>query len=301
MIKTVIYLLFSFAVVTGITQELNCQVNVSGTPDFNTTANDKEVFQDLENNIKEFINNTRWTSDIYDIDERINCNITILIQNKTGNDAYSGQIQIQSSRPVYNSSYNTTVFNHIDKDFDFSYLRNTTLIFSIDRYRDNLTSILAFYVYMILGYDYDSFSLKGGTQYFNKAQQIANNAKHLLGTGWDPNKKGARHTRYYIVDNALHSLFNPLRETYYKYHRLGFDMMYDNIESARTTVLQSINALDRIQRSRPNSINLQIFFNAKSDEIISLFSQADTRQKNAAISILSRLDPTNASKYREIL
>ena len=121
---------------------------------------------------------------------------------------------------------------------------------------------------MVLGYDYDSFSMEGGTPYFNKAQQIANNASQLLGSGWDPNKKGVRNTRYYIVDNALQSLFKPLRGTYYKYHRLGFDQMYDDIDKARNVVLQSINALDKVQRSRPGSINLQIFFNSKSIELI---------------------------------
>ena len=301
MMKRIIYLFIFCCSVSGFAQELNCAVSVTSTPDFNATANDKEILEDMEKNIEDFMNNTSWTKDIFEIEERINCNISIIIRSKQGNDGFGGQIQIQSSRPVYNTSYNTTVFNHIDKDFDIVYLRNTALLFSIDRYRSNLTSVLAFYAYMILGYDYDSYSLEGGTAYFNKAQQIANNAKHLTGSGWDPNKKGIRDTRYYIVDNAIQSLHSPLRDTYYKYHRLGFDLMYSDIENARKTVLQSIKALDRVKRSRPNSINLQIFFNSKSEEIISLFSQADSRTKQDAVNVLKRLDPINASKYQAIL
>jgi len=301
MIKTLTYLFIFCLSLNGLAQELNCKVSVSSTPSFSPTANDLEILKDLENNLTDFMNNTTWTSDVYEIEERINCNISIIVKEKNGNDGFGGQIQIQSSRPVFNTSYNTTVFNHIDQDFDFVYLRNTTLIFSIDRFRSNLTSILAFYAYMILGYDYDSFSPEGGTAHFNTAQQIANNAKHLQGSGWDPNKRGPRNTRYYIVDNALHSLFSPLRDVYYKYHRLGFDMMYNDIDKARTIVLQCINSLERIKRSRPNSINLQVFFNSKSDELISLFSQAEYRQKNTAVQVLVRLDPSNASKYQEIL
>ncbi len=282
-------------------QELNCQVSVTSTPSFSATANDKEIFIDLENNITEFMNTTVWTDDVFEIEERINVSILITITAKNGTDGFSGQIQVQSTRPVYNTSYNTTTFNHIDKNFDFVYLRNTALLFSIDRFRSNLTSILAFYAYMVLGYDYDSFSLKGGTTYFVKAQQVANNAQHLTSTDWDPNKKGSRDTRYYIVDNALQSVFEPIRATYYNYHRLGFDIMYSDPEKARQVILQSINAMDRVNRSRPGSVNLQIFFNTKSQEIISLFSQADNSVKNSAVNILKRLDPINASKYESIL
>ena len=295
-------LLFSISLsILTFGQELNCQVSVTSTPDFSATANDKEIFKDLENNISDFMNTKIWTSDVYEIEERINVSILITITAKKGTDGFSGQIQIQSTRPVFNTTYNTTTFNHIDKDFDIVYLRNTALLFSLDRYRTNLTSILAFYAYMVIGYDYDSFSLKGGTPYFMKAQQVANNAKQLRNTDWDPNKKGSRNTRYYLVDNALQSLFDPIRSTYYNYHRLGFDLLYDDPEKARQVILQSITMLDRVNRSRPGSINLQVFFNTKSSELISLFSQAETPQKNSAVNILKRLDPINASKYEGIL
>ncbi len=299
-IITFIILAFS---TTLFSQEFNCQVTVTSTPQMSPTANELEVFEDLENNVKEFMNTTVWTSDVFEIEERINMSILITLSEKNGTDGYGGTIQFQATRPVYNAAYNTIIFNHIDKDFNIIYLRNTALLFSIDRYRSNLTSMLAFYSYMVLGYDYDSFSLKGGTEYFIKAQQIATNAKEFnRDTDWDPNKKGNRNTRYYLMDNAIQSLFEPIRTTYYNYHRLGLDVMYDDPETARKVILQSITALDRVQRSRPGSLNLQVFFNSKSGELINLFSQApDTRQKNTAVNILKRLDPINASKYDDIL
>jgi len=289
--------------VLGITQEFNCQITVVSTPAMSPTANELEVFQDLENNIKEFMNTTVWTDDVFEIEERINLTILITLSDKNGTDGFGGTIQFQATRPVFNTSYNTITFNHIDKDFNIIYLRNTALLFSIDRYRSNLTSILAFYSYMILGYDYDSFSLLGGTDYFVKAQQIANNAKQFLpDSDWDPKKKGSRNTRFYLVDNAIQSLFEPIRTSYYKYHRQGLDVMYDSPDEARKIILSSITALDKVQRARPGSLNLQVFFNTKSGELIDLFSQAtDARQKNTAVNILKRLDPINASKYEKIL
>lgn len=287
----------------GLSQEFNCLVTVTSTPKMSPTANELEVFKDLENNIKEFMNTTVWTDDIFEIEERINLNILITISEKRGTDGFKGTVQFQATRPIFNTSYNTITFNHIDKEFSIVYLRNTAILFSIDRYRTNLSSMLAFYAYMVLGYDYDSFSLKGGTNYFTKAQQIATNAKEFnKDSDWDPNKKGNRNTRYYLVDNAIQSLFEPIRTTYYKYHRLGLDVMYSDPEAARQVVLESITALDKVQRSRPGSLNLQVFFNSKSGELIALFSQAtNARQKTTAVNILKRLDPINASRYEDIL
>lgn len=284
----------------GIGQELNCQVSVISNPSLQVGALEKEIFTEMETSIYDFMNNTRWTNDMYEIEERINCQILITLSDIPAANVYEGKIQIQSSRPVFNTSYNSTLFNFVDNDFSVSYMRNTALLWSIDQHRDNLTSILAFYAYMILGYDYDSFELEGGSQYFNKAQIIANNAKNTGDPGWSA-AAGKKNNRYWMVDNALQSVFKPLRETYYNYHRLGFDIMYNDIVEGRKVVLESIQKLDQIQRSRPGSLNLQIFLTSKSQELINLFSQAEMQEKNAAVSILKRLDPSNSSKYQEIL
>ena len=150
---------------------------------------------------------------------------------------------------------------------------------------------------MILGYDYDSFELEGGTPHFQKAQIIANNAKNSGGTGWS-SSAGKKNNRYWIVENVLHSVFKPIRTVYYNYHRLGFDVMYNDLDAGRKIVLQSLQSLDVVQRSRPGSINLQMFLTAKSRELINLFSQAEQKDKNAAVSILKRLDPSNSSSYQ---
>lgn len=298
--KLLTILILSVLTFHSIAQELNCQVSVINSPQLQVSATDIEVLKDLESNIYEFINTTRWTKDNYEIEERINCNILITITDKSGNDGFSGKIQIQSSRPVFNSSYNTTLFNFVDSDFTIVYLRNTSLIFSLEQYRNNLTSILAFYAYMILAHDYDSFSLEGGTDYFVKAQSIANLAKNSGDLGWKPSV-GNRKNRYWLVENALQAMFKPLRQAMYKYHRQGLDIMYSDINNGRKEVLASLKLLDKVQRARPGSINLQIFLSSKTDELVSLFSQAEMSEKNTAVNLLKRLDPASSSKYQEIL
>jgi len=299
MYRYFIILLCVFAFNKSQAQELNCQVSVINTPKLQLSATDLEVLKDMENNIYEFMNTTRWTKDIFEIEERINCSILITITQKD-NDNLTGKIQVQSTRPVFNSSYNTTVLNTIDGDFNVTYLRNTTLLFSIEQYRNNLTSILGFYAYMILGYDYDSFSFEGGDQYFEYAQTISNLAKNSGDVGWAASS-GNRRNRYWLVDNALQSLFKPLRKAYYMYHREGLDLMYNKPAEARKKILEALKQVDKVQRARPGNFNIQVFMNAKSDELINVFSQAEMTEKNAAVNILKRLDPSGSSKYQDIL
>lgn len=296
-----LFIIFIISIFTSsiTAQELNCQVSVINSPKLQMSANDLEIIKDMETNIYEFINTTRWTKDNFEIEERINCNVLITLTAKTGTDGFSGKIQIQSSRPVHNSAYNTTLFNFVDSDFDVTYLRGSAILFSIEQYRDNLSSILAYYAYMILAYDYDSFSLEGGSNYFKKAQTIANLAKDS-GSGWD-SSAGKRKNRYWLVDNAQQSLFKPLRKAYYNYHRLGFDMMQKDMPNARKEVLASLKLIDKVQRARPGSINVQIFLSSKTDELVSLFSQAEMKEKNAAVNLLKRMDPASSSRYQEIL
>jgi hypothetical protein len=282
-------------------QELNCQVDIITTPSLQIGPVEKEVFSELKQSIFDFMNNTRWTKDIYEIEERINCNLLITITDIPTTSTYKGKIQIQASRPVFNTNYNTILLNHVDDDFSINYLRSTAILPSENfQYRDNLTAILTFYAYMILGYDYDSFSPNGGDQFFKNAQQLANNAKVSGDEGWSA-AAGKKNNRYWMVDNALQSVFSPIRDCYYKYHRLGFDLMNDDVVAGRKQVLEAIKGLDQVQRSRPGSLNLQMFLTAKSQELIDLFSQSEMKEKNEAVSLLKRLDPTNSSKYQEIL
>lgn len=281
-------------------QELNCQVSIITDARLEVTSVEKEIFDQLKQTIYDMMNTTQWTKDKFKVEERINCNIQLQINSIPSPGTYSGSMQVQSSRPAFNSSYNTTIFNFQDDDIQFSYSRNAVLVYAPNQYRDNLTSILAFYAYFIIGMDYDSFSMKGGTPYFNEAQQIVSNAQTSSAPGWKSNEAGKRN-RFYLVDNILHQLFEPLRECLYEYHRKGVDKLYDDKLAARKAMYDALNKLSKVVTTRPNSINLLSFVQAKREELKSLYSDAEVKDKNDVVSLLKKLDPANASRYQEIL
>lgn len=294
--------LLSFLLLTHFSwsQELNCQVSIITDNKLEVSSVDLEVFKQLEQTIYDFMNNTQWTKDKFSVEERINCNIQLQISEIPSSGTYSGFMQIQSSRPAFNSSYNTTMFNFQDDDITFSFSRNSVLVYASNQFRDNLTSILAFYAYYIIAMDYDSFSLKGGTKYFNEAQQIVTNAQTSGFGGWKSNEKN-RNNRYWLVDNALHELFSPLRECNFEYHRKGVDKLYEDTKAGRKAIYDALNKLTKVVSTRPNSLNLLNFVQAKSNELKNLYAEAENDEKTQIVNLLKRLDPTNASKYQEIL
>lgn len=288
----------AFAHVTA--QELNCQVSIVTDAKLEVTSVEQEIFNQLEQTIYELMNNTQWTKDKFTVEERINCNLQLQIREIPSSGTYSGSLQVQSSRPAFSSSYNTTVFNFQDDDITFNFSRNAVLIYAPNQFRDNLTSILAFYAYFVIGMDYDSFSLKGGTKYFNEAQQIVSNAQSSGFGGWKSSDKG-KQNRYWLVDNILHELFTPLRECNYEYHRKGLDVLYDDKTAARLAVYEALNKLVKVVSTRPNSLNLLNFIQAKSNELKNLYEDAEMKEKNDIVGLLKRIDPANSSKYQEIL
>jgi hypothetical protein len=296
-----VYVLFlSLAAFYSTAQELNCQVSVITDTRLEVTSVEKEVFDLLKQTITDMMNSTQWTKDKFKVEERINCNIQLQINSIPKPGTYSGFLQVQSSRPAYSSSYNTTIFNFQDDDITFDYSRNAVLVYAPNQYRDNLTSILAFYAYFILGMDYDSFSLKGGNPYFTEAQQIVTNAQTSNAPGWKSNEAGKRN-RFYLVDNVLHQLFEPLRECNYEYHRKGIDKLYDDKNTGRKAIFDALNKLSKVVATRPNSVNLLNFVQAKQNELRNLFADAELKDKTEMVNLLKKLDPTNASKYQEIL
>ncbi|MEJ6756742.1 MAG: DUF4835 family protein [Crocinitomicaceae bacterium] len=299
--KTVVLIacLAGFSMV-GRSQELNCQVNIVTDASLEVTSVELEIIEQLKGVIYEFMNNTQWTKDKFTVEERINCNLQIQISEIPQPGTYSGAVQVQSSRPAFNSSYNTTVFNFQDEDLVFGFSRNAVLAYAPNQYRDNITSILAFYAYYIIAMDYDSFSNKGGTKYFNEAQQIVTNAQSSGAPGWKSNERG-KNNRYWLVDNALHQLFSPLRECSYAYHRKGLDVIYDDKVAGRKAVFTALNKLLKVVSTRPNSLNVTNFIRAKTIELVNLYEDADAKEKNQVVNLLKRLDPTNSSKYQEIL
>ena len=295
--KELIAIILSFFLIHVNAQELNCQVQVIA-PTLQSNPANQEIIESLQSSIFEFVNNTKWTTDNFKMEERIECSILLNIQDKISSDEFRGSIQVSSSRPIFNSSYKSRLFNYNDPNLQFKYLRNTAIIFKPDNHFDNLADVLAFYVYMILGYDYDSFSLEGGTPYFNKAMQIVSNCQNAPESGWKPNE--SNRNRYWLIQNATQALFKPLRQCYYDFHLKGFDLAYSKRDESLNKMFQSLKLLESIHKARPNNFNIQLFFTAKNDELVSIFSPAVPDLRMKVYNLLVKLDPGNKSKYNKI-
>lgn len=304
MLKKLVIFVFLFCIFTLNTkaQELKCQISLNYSQ---IQGTNQDVFTSLQRDITEFMNNRKWTDHIFSYQERIECNIMIEISQAIGSQKFIGSIQVQSRRPVFNTSYNTTIFNYKEKSsqFHFEYIEDQPLEFNERTYSSNLTSVLAFYAYIIIGLDYDTFSNEGGTEYFQKAQQIAGAAAGIgsAGPGWQAYE--SLENRYWLVENLLDNTYSPLRRCMYRYHRLGFDVMSDKLEAGRLEVLEGLKLLQKVHRAKPSSFMLKLFFTSKNAEIIKLFSDESvpTSQKTQVINILKEIDPGNANKYDEIL
>lgn len=284
---------------TSQAQELNCKVSIITNINTDVTSAENEIFKQIEQVVTDFMNNTKWTDDKFKVEERINCQLQLQI-NTINNGHYTGSLQVQSTRPVFNGSYNTTVFNFQDDDFEFDYSRNTIVIYQENQFRDNLSSMLAFYAYFIIGMDYDTFSDQGGTPYFQIAQQIVSNAQTSSARGWKSSEPGKKN-RYWLTENILQQLFLPLRSCLYTYHRKGMDHLYDDKAKARTEIYNALNALSAVASARPNSINIINFAECKRVELKNLYSDATVEEKNQIVAVLKKIDPANSSKYDAIL
>ncbi|HEY1062022.1 MAG TPA: DUF4835 family protein [Daejeonella sp.] len=276
-------------------QDLNARVQILAPQLANSN---KRVLDILEASIKDFLNNKRWSADALQPQERIDCNFVITITDWDGSSNFKAEAQIQSNRPVFNSSYSSTLLNLSDKDFDFTYSEGQPLDFSEQNYINNLSSLLAFYAYIITGMDYDTFSKFGGTPYFEKAQTVLNNAQTAPNGGWKAFEN--LRNRFWLIENLTNKSYNPIRESLYIYHREGLDVMAENQSKGRKAVLSVIPQLQKIDKQKQGSILNQIFFTAKADEIINILGAAEPQEKIKAYNALSVIDPANSLKY-EIL
>lgn len=277
-------------------QELNCAVTVNADQ---ITQTDRRIFKTLETSIYEFINTRKWTDDNFQPDERIECQILITVSEEVSSGKYRGQASIVSRRPVYGSDYNSTLLNFQDKDFEFSYTEYQPLEFNENMFSSNLTQMLAYYVYIIIGMDYDSFSQRGGDKYFLKAQTLVNQASNADAKGWK-SFDGSRN-RFWLINNIMDPSFSAMRDAFYQYHRQGLDIFYNDQTKPVTVITKSLQTLDNVNRITPNSMIIQLFFSAKSDEILGIYSKATPSEKAKAVSYLTRLDPVNADAYQELL
>jgi hypothetical protein len=280
-------------------QELNCQVDVTtqlqgaDAVRIFTTTMKKQVY--------DFMNNYRFTTDKFEQNERIDCQVIINVTTDLGSGAYQGTISLSSRRPVFKAGYNSTLFDYIDKSFSFSYTEGQPMDFNLQGFSTNLTSVLAYYAYIILALDYDSFSLLGGTDMWKKAQIIINNAQSsATEPGWQSSDPPQFRNRYTFIDNILNPMFQPLRETMFTYHRKGLDVMYDNMETGRAAVLQAINNINEVHKNRPGSFNVQVFFESKNQEIVNIFKGATTEEKTQVLQILGTIDAANTTIYSAI-
>nr|WP_321451164.1 DUF4835 family protein [uncultured Carboxylicivirga sp.] len=287
-----------FLLVSGVylkAQEFKCAVQVVSP---SIQGSNKKVFETLQTSIMEFMNNQNWTNDVFKPEERIDCNIMINITEMISVDEFKGSIQIQARRPVFNSSYYTVLFNHQDGDVHFKYVEFEPLIYNPNSFDSNLVGILAYYANIILGMDYDSFSPNGGTEYFQKAEQIVNQAQGSSYLGWK--SFDSQRNRYWLTENILNEYHKPLRKCMYTYHRKGLDIMNDKPEVGRAEILKSLEDLRKVQRQRPGSFFMQVFFTAKSDEIVKIFEESFSMERSKAVEVLSEVDPSNSKKYEKL-
>ena len=292
--KLFILLLLSIIGFNSSAQEFFCDVQVTAKQ---VSGTDKQIYETLQNAIYEFMNNRKWTNYNFEINERIECTMVITVTNRSSN-VFNANLNLVLRRPVYNTNYNSVLFNYVDKDFQFEYLEYQPLDYSDNSFTSNLTSVLAFYSYVFLGMEFDSFSLQGGTPFYEKAEAVVSNAQNASEPGWKSYED--TRNRYWIIENLQNAAYKPLRRFFYMYHLQGLDAMYDNVEKGRSTITQSLDLLKTTYEERPGLFLLQLITDAKRDEFVNIFKEALLKEKTKAIDILKTIDPANTSKYQEI-
>jgi len=281
---------------SAFAQDIDFQININ-TPKLQTT--DPRVFESLANSIRDFVDNVNWSDDIFETEERIKCSIQLTIREELSANSFSADMAIQALRPVYGSSYETILLSHVDKDVSFQYEEFQPLIYSRNSYKDNLSSILSFYINVILGMDYDTFSPFGGESFFQIANDILNivpPAATQIFPGW--RSLDGRRNRYWIIENMLSPKFRTYRSAMYDYHRQGLDLMHEDKNTGRAVILQSLEVISAVNRAAPNSMLIQMFANAKANEVIEVFKEGTRDEKTKVRSIMSKIDASNASRYR---
>ncbi|NQX84442.1 MAG: DUF4835 family protein [Flavobacteriaceae bacterium] len=276
-------------------QELNCELVINAEQTGNENL---QIFKTLQRQLKEFVNNTKWTGKKFLQQERIDCSMFINILEQD-NDKFKATIQVLSSRPVFNSSYNTPVYNFNDKDFDFQYLEYQNLNYSPTQYQSNLVSVIAFHVYMILGLDADTFSLNGGDKYYDQARAIVGYSQLESSKGWEP-PKGGDQTRSQLINNIMSKTYKEFRSVMYQYHRNALDIMHEDQKKAKERIANSVDQFFTMNNRRPNSFILRVFFDAKAEEIQEIFSNGPSVNISQFVGNLNRIAPLHASKWRTI-
>jgi hypothetical protein len=271
------------------------------------TTVDKKIFRTLESSLNNFINKRKWTKDSYKLTEKIECQFLINLKSVIEQNTFEANLTIQSARPIYQSTYLSPIINYQDANFSFKYVEGQPLEFNENRVSggdpmvSNLTAVMAYYVYIILGYDYASFSLRGGDEYFQKALNIVNNAPDAAQiTGWKSYENNSRN-RYWLTENLINNRYALIHDFYYNYYRKGLDKIYEDEEVGRSEILNALVILDDINRETPNLMIIQFFMLGKSNELIGIFKKAPPQVRSRAVELLAKLDVSNANKYKQEL
>jgi len=302
--KLSLFILLCFFITVTHAQELRARVNVISNRVNNSV--DQKTFTTLQTALNDFVNNSKWSNDTYGANEKIDCNFLLNLASTGEPNVYKASLTIQSGRPVFNSSYVSPVINYQDNDVTFKYVEfqqmefNDTRVSGTDPLVSNLTAVFAYWIDMVLGFDYDSFSPRGGNTYFQKAQNIVNNAPEGRNiAGWKP-FDGTRN-RYWLAENLLNSKYTIFHDAIYNYYRMGMDKLYDQEAAARQNILNVLSMLNTFNTQNPNTMILQFFFQSKTQELIQIFSKANPADKAKALDYLKRLDVSSATKYEDQL
>lgn len=298
-----ILLLFVLLLVDAQGQELQARFSIIANKVSSTT--DRKVFQTLQTGLTNFLNNRRWTNDVFQPNEKIQCSFLLTIDQDLGNNIYKGKLTVQAARPVFNTTYDSPIVNFQDDNIVFKYIEFQPIEFNENRVQGNdpmvanITAVLAYYANIIIGLDYDSFSPRGGDTYFQKAWNIVNNAPESRDiTGWKSFE--SLRNRYWLAENLNSSRFALIHDALYSYYRSGMDVFYENEEAGRNGIFNCLNFLNTINTENPNSMILQFFFQGKSNEIVKIFSKAPAEMKGRARDLLTKLDITHTQAYKDL-
>ncbi|HVY76133.1 MAG TPA: DUF4835 family protein [Puia sp.] len=301
----ILSLLIVFLLINAQTRAQELRANVTVLSNRIGTGVPKQVFQTLQSALYDFLNGRKWTNESFSDNEKITCNFLLNLTSGADN-IYGGSLTIQAGRPVYNSSYQSPLINFMDEAISFRYVQfqpldfNETRVQGTDPTAANLTAIFAYYVYMILGLDFDSFGLRGGDPYYQKALNIVNNAPEgTTLTGWKP-FDGVRN-RYWLVENLTNSKYNPLHDAIYNYYRQGLDQLYDHEADARPAIINALVSLNDVNIQFPGLMFMDFFFQGRATELSNIFKNGTPDEKSRALDLLTRLDIPNANRYKQDL
>lgn len=297
--KRLIFLILLFlSFITTRSQELNCTVTVSAPT---LEGSDKRIFEVLQNSLADFVNSRKWTGYNFRMEEKLDCTILLMINERTGADYFKGTMNVALRRPVFGTSYNSPILNYVDKKVEFAYLLNQPLEYMENVYTSNLTSSVAFYIYFMLGIYFDSFSQNGGAPFFEKAKSVVDAAQSASESGWKAYDD--TRNRYWLAENFTNPSFAGIHDFLYKYHRLGMDVMSEKLDEGRSNTTASIETLHRLYKSRPGLFAIQIMLDAKREEFINLYSSSRVgpAEKSKIVNLLKEIDPANGSNYQAIM